>query len=340
MTLDRVARTLSFSILISFFWSSVGVQALHFATAPQEAQQPSSQGDAFAMVDGIAEHRIGRNDLLHITVWNGLAVEETTVRVAEDGTIFVPFGIDLNLKAQGLSSTDLKRLIQKESLKYFRNTVVQVVIEEYNSSRAYLLGEVALGASGGQGGGMFPLKGRQTVLEFIIEHGGFTEQANLTRVQINRVSGEVAFLNMSEVIFQGDENQNPVVNPGDIVWVPSKAVGANSYYVFGEVNGPGVVTSQENLSLVEVISRSGSFTRDASRSKVYIARGDPDQPEVLELDLKRLIEEADFAQNAALQNNDVIFIPRRNLAKLQDVIAAVTPILGFLRDTIFFIGLR
>ena len=51
------------------------------------------------MVDGIAEHRIGPNDLLHITVWNGLAVEETTVRVAEDGTIFVPFGIDLNLKA-------------------------------------------------------------------------------------------------------------------------------------------------------------------------------------------------------------------------------------------------
>ncbi len=97
MTLDRVARTLSLSILISFFWSSVGVQALHFATAPQETQQPSSQGDAFTMVDGIPEHRIGRNDLLHITVWNGLAVEETTVRVAEDGTIFVPFGIDLYL---------------------------------------------------------------------------------------------------------------------------------------------------------------------------------------------------------------------------------------------------
>jgi len=206
MALDRVARTLSFSILISFFWSSVGVQALHFETAPQEAQQSSSQGDAFAMVDGIPEHRIGRNDLLHITVWNGLAVEDTTVRVAEDGTIFVPFGIDLNLKVQGLSSTDLKRLIQKESLKYFRATVVQVVIEEYNSNRAYLLGEVAGGVAAGQGVGMYSLKGRQTVLEFIIEHGGFTEQANMNRVQINRASGDVAFLNLSEVIFQGDEN--------------------------------------------------------------------------------------------------------------------------------------
>ena len=100
MAIDRVARTISFSILISFFWSLVGVQALHLAAPPQEAQQTRSQGDAFAMVDGIPEHRIGRNDLLHITVWNGLNVEDTTVRVAEDGTIFVPFGVDLNLKVR------------------------------------------------------------------------------------------------------------------------------------------------------------------------------------------------------------------------------------------------
>ena len=260
--------------------------------------------------------------------------------VAEDGTIFVPFGIDLNLKVQGLSSTDLKRLIQKESLKYFRETVVQVVIEEYNSSRAYLLGEVGRGTAAGQGAGMYPLKGRQTVLEFIIEHGGFSEQANMTRVQINRASGDVAFLNLSEVIFQGDENQNPVVNPGDIVWVPSQEVGANTYYVFGEVNGPGIVTSQESLSLVEVISRAGSFTPQASRSKVYIARGDPNQPEVQLMDIKSLIQEADFSQNVVLLNNDVIYVPRRNFALFQDVVAAITPILGLLRDTIFLFGLR
>jgi len=340
MVLDRVARTLSSLILISFLGSSVSVQALHLETAPQEAQQPSSQGGAFALVDGIAEHRMGRNDLLHITVWNGLNVEETTVRVAEDGTIFVPFGIDLNLKVQGLSSTDLKRLIQKESLKYFRETVVQVVIEEYNSSRAYLLGEVGGREIGREGAGMYSLKGRQTVLEFIIEHGGFTDQANMTRVQINRASGEVAFLNLSEVIFQGDASQNPVVNPGDIVWVPSKEVGANTYYVFGEVNAPGIVTSQENLSLVEVISRAGSFTPQASRSKVYIARGDPNQPEVQLMDMKNLIQEADFSQNAVLQNNDVIYVPRRNFALFQDVVAAITPILGLLRDTVFLFGLR
>ena len=340
MVRDKVARTLSFSILISFWWSSLCVEALHPEAASQEAQPRPSQADAFVLVDGVAEHRIGRNDLLHITVWNGLNVEETTVRVAEDGTVFVPFGIDQNLQVQGLSSTDLKRLIRMESLKFFRETVVQVVIEEYNSSRAYLLGEIGRADAAGQGSGVYSLKGRQTVLEFIIEHGGFSPQANMTRVQINRVTGEVLYLNLSEVIFQGDERQNVVVNPGDIVWVPSKEVGAKTYYVFGEVGSPGVVTTQEDLSLVEVISRSGSFTSDASRSKVFIARGDFNQPEVLELDLKSLVEEADFTQNVALQNHDVIYVPRRNLATYREVIATITPLLGLLRDTVFLFGLR
>ncbi len=329
MVRDSLARTLSFFILISCLWPSVCV----------EAQPSASQGEAFSMVDGNAEHRIGPNDLLHITVWNGLAVDETTVRVAEDGTIFVPFGIDLNLKAQGLSSTDLKSLIRMESLRYFRETVVQVVIEEYNSSPAYLLGEIGREGAG-QGSGVFSLKGRQTVLEFIIEHGGFSERANMNRVQINRATGEVLFLNLSEVIFQGDESQNVIVNPGYIVWVPSLEVGANTYYVFGEVGTPGVVNAQEELSLIEVISRSGSFTTDASRSKVFIARGDFNQPELLELDIKSLVEEADFSQNVTLQNHDVIFVPRRNLATLGDVVGVITPLLGLLRDSVFLFTRR
>ena len=253
----------------------------------------------------------------------------------------MPFGIDRNFRVEGLSSTDIKRLIQEESLRYFRESVVQVVVEEYHANRAYLLGEIGfVGGVGERGAGLYSLEGRKTVLEFIIQHGGFTEQAAMARVQISRATGEVLTLNLSDVIFQGDESQNVVVNPGDIVWVPSKEVGANSYYVFGEVRSPGVVTSEEALSLVEVISRSGSFTPEAERDKVYVARGDFNEPEILELDLKSLVEKADLSQNLALENNDVVFIPRRNLSRYQDILAAIAPVLGLLRDTIFIFRLR
>ncbi|MDA2923437.1 SLBB domain-containing protein [Acidobacteria bacterium AH-259-L09] len=345
---DRRARGTPILTLLFIFLFPVSAGALHpvreipHGEQPgpsQEEQQRTSRAEAFVLVDGVPEPRVGRNDVLHITVWNGLNVEERTVRVAEDGTIFVPFGVNQNLQVEGLSSTDLKRSIEQELLKYFRQPVVQVVIEQYSSNRAYLLGEVVAG-TGVRGAGLYPLEGRKTVLEFIIEHGGFTEQANMTKVQINRAGGEVRLLNLSDVIFQGDESQNVIVNPGDIVWIPSKEVGANTYYVFGEVHSPGVVAVQEELSIVEVISRSGSFTADASRSKVFIARGDLNQPELVEVNLKRLVEKADFSQNVVLQNNDVIFVPRRGLAKYRDVIGVIAPLLALLRDTVFLLEVR
>ncbi|MFQ5929772.1 MAG: SLBB domain-containing protein [Acidobacteriota bacterium] len=343
---DRPARGTPILTLLFIFLFPVSARALHPVREVPRGEQPgtsqdeqrgASQEEAFVLVDGVPEPRVGRNDVLHITVWNGLNVEESTVKVAEDGTIFVAFGVNQNLEVEGLSATDLKRSIEQELLKYFRRPVVQVVIEEYSSNRAYLLGEVVAGP-GARGAGLYPLEGRKTVLEFIIEHGGFTEQANMTKIQINRATGEVLILNLSDVIFQGDESQNVIVNPGDIVWIPSKEVGANTYYVFGEVQSPGVVTAQEELSIVELVSRSGSFTPDASRSKVFIARGDLNQPEIIELDLKKLVEKADFSQNVALHNNDIIFVPRRGLAKYADVIAAISPALGLLRDTVFLIG--
>ncbi len=151
--------------------------------------------------------------------------------------------------------------------------------------------------------------------------------------------GEVLVLNLSDVVFQGDESQNVIVNPGDIVRILSKEVGANTYYVFGEVQSPGVVTTQEQLSTLDVISRSGSFAPDASPSQVFLAR-DLVEPEIIQLDLKRVVEKADFSQNVALQINDVIYVPKRGFAKYRDVISAITPFLGLIRDTVFLLNVR
>ena len=341
MKFERRQRSGSILMLICFLWSAVFAEALQVVErTPQGEQQHPSPNEAFVMVEGVAEHRIGRNDVLRITVWNGATIEETRVRVAEDGTIFAPFEVNRTLRVVGLSSTGLKRLMQQELLNNTQEPVVQIVIEEYNSRHAYLLGEIGIGGMGTSGTGLYPLEGRKSVLEFIIQHGGFTEEANLARVQINRASGEVLTLNLSDVIFQGDESQNPIVNPGDVVWVPSKEVGANTYYVLGEVHSPGVVTSEEDLSLVDVISRSGGFTADAERQKVFIARENFNQPELLQSDLKSLVEKADFSQNTALQNGDVIFVARRGLAKYREVIAVISPLLGLLRDTVFLIDRR
>ena len=279
-------------------------------------------------MDGVPEPKLGPSDVLNITVWNGESREEEEVKVAQDGTVFIPFGVNQTLSVTGLTSTDLKKRIEQEMLVYFRQVVVQVVFEEFRSNRAYLLGEISPGQ--GQGPGLYSLEGRKRVLEFIIQHGGFTSNASLTQIQLNRSDGDVVLLNLSDVIFQADESQNPIVNPGDIVWVPSKEIGSQNYFVFGEVQDPGVVSAPGDMTLVTAISMAGSMTLNAERDRVYVARaqGVANQPEVLMLDLKRLQEEGDFSQNIALQDNDVIFVPQRGLSRFRDVIAAITPVIS------------
>ncbi|MEE8162175.1 MAG: SLBB domain-containing protein [Acidobacteriota bacterium] len=303
------------------------------ATGLQEAVAGRRTGQAFTLVDGIPEPKLGPSDVLNITVWNGETREEERIRIAQDGTLFIPFGVNQTLNVTGLTSSDLKERIEQELLVYFRQVVVQVVFEEFHSNRAYLLGEVVSGT--GQGPGLYALEGRKRVLEFVIEHGGFTSRANLTEIQLNRADGEVVLLNLSDVIFQADESQNPIVNPGDIVWVPSREIGSKNYFVFGEVSRPGVVSAPGDLTLLEVVSLAGSMTLNAERDTVYVARaqGDSNQPEVLKLDLKRLMEKGDFSQNIALQSNEVIFVPQRGLSRFNDVIRAITPIISLVRDT-------
>ena len=301
------------------------------ATGLQEAVAERRTGQAFNIVDGIPEPKLGASDVLSITVWNGETREEEEVKVAQDGTLFIPFGVNRILDTTGLTSSGLKERIEQELLVFFRQVVVQVVFEEFHSNRAYLLGEVAAGA-GAEGPGFYSLEGRKRVLEFIIQHGGFTNNANLTQIQLNRADGEVVLLNLSDVIFQGNESQNPIVNPGDIVWVPSKEIGSKSYFVFGEVGAPGVVSAPGDMTLVTAISMAGSMTLHAERDTVYVARaqGFGDQPEVLKLDLKRLQEEADFSQNITLQENDVVFVPQRGLSRFRDVVAAITPVFSLI----------
>ncbi len=338
------------STALSILFLLKGCLALSLVSAlPQGAGQAVRQGGSaladcsLNQVEGnraykesegrLPEHRIGRNDVLGVTVWNGADLQESKIKVAEDGTIFVPFGLNENLLVEGCTSSELKRGILESLTRYYRSPQVQVVIDSYQSKRAYLLGTVRWGT--GRGPGLWPLAGKKRILEFITENGGFTENSNLTAVQLNRASGEVLRLNLSDVIFRGDLDQNPVVDDGDIVWVPPKEVGSNTYYLFGEVRNPGVVISETPLTVVDAISKAGSLTRDAAQKGIFLVRGDLNEPHVVQLNLKKLFRHADLSQNAVLEDHDILFVAKSPGTKMRDVMAIISPIIGVIRDAVF-----
>jgi protein involved in polysaccharide export with SLBB domain len=155
------------------------------------------------------------------------------------------------------------------------------------------------------------LTGKTSLLEMLSRAGGPTRDANLREVRVRRKNGENFALNLYQGIYQGDTGQDIILDDGDLIFIPTLILDANRVYVFGEVEKPGVVKLTEaNMDLFDAIAEAGGPTVFAVRQQTRIVRGDVTRPEIIPVDLKKLLEEGDQSQNVALNNGDFIYVPR------------------------------
>lgn len=278
-------------------------------------------------------HRIGPLDVLKITVWDGEEFQVAEVAVAEDGTILVPFAINKVMPIRGLSAPELREILVQELKRYYRDPVVQVLVTDYRSHKACMLGEVRGGKGKDEGPGCYSLRGPTRIVEFIAEHGGLAPSADLTAVQVRKAAGKIVTVNLAEALFRGDLTQDVALDPGDVIWVPRRDLDRAAYYVFGEVRKPGLVLAEEGISIVELISRAGSFSSDAARDEVVIVRETAGSAEVMRIDLQKFLEQGDLSQKVGLKSGDIVFVPRRFGAKFRELTRTLLPILGLARDT-------
>ena len=135
--------------------------------------------------DGRSDYRIGRQDLLEITVFDVEELDQT-VRVADDGSITMP--LLGRLVVAGLTKGELEGLIARlleES--YVRDPQVTVFVKEYESKKVAVSGAV-------KKPGTYEMLGRKTLLEMISIAGGLdTDLGNeiiiFRRARTDRRSG-------------------------------------------------------------------------------------------------------------------------------------------------------
>jgi polysaccharide export outer membrane protein len=266
---------------------------------------------------------------MRVTVWTGNEFSEQTLTVAVDGTIMIPFLVNKIVNVTGLTPVGIRNLIQVEMRHNYRTPVVQVIMTSLESKKALLVGEVARS-------GQFAVSNQTSVLEFVMQNGGYTPRANLTEVQVTRASGERFKLNLYDVVLEGDRSRNLSLQPDDIVFIPSVETISNKYFVLGEVRSPGVLQIQDQLTLLEAIQRSGSLAPNAKAEKVFVVRPVPSGgSEILEVAFSDLYKKGDLSQNILLRTGDIIYVPKSGLARTGEVLNAIAPLTGFIRDTLF-----
>jgi polysaccharide export outer membrane protein len=141
--------------------------------------------------------------------------------------------------------------------------------------------------------GLYPLAPFSTPFSAIQQAGGITVNSDIRKVIIRRQasidgSQKQAILDISQVLLNGNQLQNPVLFDGDTLIVGfSKEVPADireigasnlaptaiSVTILGEVKSPGSVSLPANTPLVEAIFRAGGPVRwRANRNQVELVR--------------------------------------------------------------------
>jgi len=207
---------LSLTILAGF--SCAQVQA----HSPADGQLPDPQAVvAVAQPPALSPNKphddsfvIGNDDVLSINVWKEPDVSRS-IPVRSDGKISLPLVGEV--QATGRTPLQLEQEITSKLRNYIAEPEVTVMVQQINSEKFNILGQV-------EKPGSYSLTNGATVLDAIAAAGGFKDFAKLKGVYVlrqNASNGEsrIAF-NYKDVIKGKHPEQNIKLEPRDTIVVP------------------------------------------------------------------------------------------------------------------------
>lgn len=134
-----------------------------------------------------------------------------------------------------------------------------------------------------------------------------------------------------------------VVSPQ--VTVTLSQVKSQIAYVYGEVNTPGALTVDHEITLWESVARCGGFTDKAGRSKVMVLREEGEKllAYPANMDLSGGTRSR-IALEGGLRGGDIVYVPRSGISTVEDYLkhmdTLLNPLLTLQRFVIFMPQVR
>ena len=164
---------------------------------------------------GNAGYKIGPQDLIEVSVFKVPELSKSA-QVADTGTINLP--LIGETMVVGKTAQQVERdLTAKLGSKYLHNPQVTVLVKEYNSQRVTMEGAV-------KKPGVYPVRGKNTLLQFIALAEGLDPNADSTVVVFRQIDGKrsVARFDVSEI--QAGTSPDPEIVSGDVIVAGSSAI--------------------------------------------------------------------------------------------------------------------
>ena len=266
------------------------------------------------------EYILGPSDSININLTDTDDLDGT-YEIDEDGMIDLPFiG---KIKIDRLSLNETQNLLIQTIKSFYKNPDLQIIVEEYNSSKVYIVGAVKNQIT------ILLNQKPLTLIEAAIQanFNPGSEDRLFGTTGLLRREGKVYQINLTNIFKSKDEKENFYLRKDDVVYLEKNS---NSIHVFGEVNSAGVFYPDKNLSLTELISLRGINQLTANAKKVFVIREKYEsflEVDVFQLNVRNPINLI-AGKKFKVKKGDIIFIPPTEIVKWNRTISLLLPQTG------------
>ena len=192
---------------------------LCFLWLPVVAFAQAGMPDTNLPVSPRVNYRIHQGDKLSVKFFYQPELNETSVVVRPDG--FISLQMIDDLRAEGLTVSELKKQLEKAYEEILLRPVISVTILEFVAPRIYIGGQV-------NKPGRYDLREGQTLVQVIFLAGGFTRDANKKMVMHARPDGrgdwQIQSANMGKILNQKGIEKDLTLEDGDYIFIPESKI--------------------------------------------------------------------------------------------------------------------
>lgn len=253
-----------------------------------------------------ATYVFGEGDEIFIDVFAHPELSGKRV-IGPDGRITVPIAGTVTLAS--LSREAGLARIQEAFSKFYTGLSVEVRVDVYASNRIFVLGRVA-------SPGVLHFDNSPTLLEAITRAGSLpvggigADKAAMNRCVIFRGRDAVVWVDLKPLLKEGNLAYNLQLQRNDVLYIPDSD--DQSVYVLGEVQHPGAYRLRPDMTFMEAYADAGGTTKDGVPDHIQLIRPSRDVKRQIAM---RDVMHPDPNLNFTLVDGDIIYVPKRGLAK-------------------------
>lgn len=202
---------------------------------------------------------LGPDDVVELEVL-GRADFRVRAKIGQDGAILLPYlgSVQASNRTTQQLSDEVSRALAAGG--FFARPILRVEVVSFSSRYVTVLGAVA-------NPGLVPINKPYRLSEILARVGGINP-SGADYIIVRSEQGPEKRLSIKALV-TGDVSQDPLVSPGDKIFLPQAEV----FYVTGQVKSPGSFSLGIDMTLRMAIAKAGGLTELGSQRRVKITRG-------------------------------------------------------------------